>query len=62
MSKRLKFYCDRTVSFIPPSEEAERRARAIVRATTHHHDPKVLLEMSEDVPSAMKGLAIAALS
>jgi pyridoxal 5'-phosphate synthase pdxS subunit len=42
-------------------EEAERRARAIVRATTHYNDPKVLLEVSADVPSAMKGLAVAAL-
>src|SRR6478736_3752034 len=29
--------------FAPP-EDAERRARAIVRATTHYRDPKVLLE------------------
>jgi len=44
-------------TFAPP-EEAERRARAIVRATTHYNDPKVLLEVSKDVPSAMKGLAV----
>jgi pyridoxal 5'-phosphate synthase pdxS subunit len=50
-----------STNFAPPKEE-ERRARAIVRATTHYHDPKVLLEISEDVPSAMMGLAIAALS
>jgi pyridoxal 5'-phosphate synthase pdxS subunit len=43
--------------FAPP-EEAERRARAIVRATTHYRDPKVLLEVSEDVQSSMKGLAV----
>jgi pyridoxal 5'-phosphate synthase pdxS subunit len=43
--------------FAPP-EDAERRARAIVRATTHYRDPKVLLEVSEDVPSSMKGLAV----
>ena len=47
-------------AFAPP-DEAERRARAIVRATTHYNDPKVLLEVSEDVPSAMKGLAVSAL-
>jgi pyridoxal 5'-phosphate synthase pdxS subunit len=41
-----------------PAEEAERRARAIVRATTHYNDPKVLLEVAEDVPSSMKGLAV----
>ncbi len=49
-----------STEFAPP-EEAERRARAIVRATTHYNDPKVLLEVSEDVPTAMKGLAVAGL-
>jgi len=49
-----------STTFAPP-EEAERRARAIVRATTHYNDPKVLLEVSEDVPSSMKGLAINAM-
>jgi pyridoxal 5'-phosphate synthase pdxS subunit len=43
------------------AEEAERRARAIVGATTHYNDPKVLLEVSQDVPSSMKGLAVASL-
>jgi pyridoxal 5'-phosphate synthase pdxS subunit len=46
-----------STTFAPP-EEAERRARAIVRATTHYNDPKVLLEVSQDVSSSMKGLAI----
>src|SRR5712672_173842 len=41
--------------------EAEKRARAIVKAATHFNDPKVLLEISEDLPSAMKGLAVSAL-
>jgi len=50
-----------STTFAPP-EEAERRARAIVRATTHYDDPAVLLEASEDAPSAMKGLAVAALA
>ena len=49
-----------STTFAPP-EEAERRARAIVRATTHYRDPKVLLEVSEDVPSSMKGLAVSAM-
>ena len=40
---------------------AEARARAIVKATTHFNDPKVLLEVSEQVPSAMKGLSVAAI-
>jgi pyridoxal 5'-phosphate synthase pdxS subunit len=41
--------------------DAERRARAIVRAATHYNDPKVLLEVSADVPSAMKGLAVSSM-
>ena len=43
-------------------EEAERRARAIVKACTHFDDPKVLLQVSEDVPSAMQGLAVGTLA
>ena len=39
--------------------EAEKRARAIVKAATHFNDPKVLLEVSEDLAGAMKGLAVA---
>ena len=50
-----------STNFAPP-EEAERRARAIVRATTHYNDPKVLLEVSEDLVGAMKGLAVAAIA
>ncbi|MFB3917681.1 MAG: pyridoxal 5'-phosphate synthase lyase subunit PdxS [Terriglobales bacterium] len=50
-----------STEFAPP-EDAERRARAIVLATTHYLDPKVLLEVSSDVPSAMKGLAVGALA
>jgi pyridoxal 5'-phosphate synthase pdxS subunit len=49
-----------STEFAPP-EEAERRAKAIVRAATHFNDPKVLLEVSADVPSAMKGLAVSAM-
>jgi pyridoxal 5'-phosphate synthase pdxS subunit len=41
------------------SVEAEKRARAIVKAATHFNDPKVLLEVSEDLIGAMKGLAVA---
>jgi pyridoxal 5'-phosphate synthase pdxS subunit len=44
-----------------PTEEAEIRARAIVRATTHFDDPKILAECSEECVGAMKGLAIAAM-
>src|SRR5438309_578295 len=49
-----------STTFAPP-EEAEKRARAIVKAATHYNDPKVLLEVSEDLAGAMKGLAVAAL-
>src|SRR5436305_2071016 len=52
--------CDETCAFAPP-EEAERRARAIVRAATHFNDPKVLLEVSQDLTGAMKGLAVSAM-
>ena len=49
-----------STTFADPGDAAK-RARAIVRATTHFNDPKVLLEVSEDVPSSMKGLAVAAM-
>jgi pyridoxal 5'-phosphate synthase pdxS subunit len=42
-------------------EEAEARATAIVQATTHFDDPKVLAEVSAQVPGAMKGLAVSAI-
>jgi pyridoxal 5'-phosphate synthase pdxS subunit len=45
----------------PEREEAETRARAIVIATTHYNDPKIVLEASTQAKSAMKGLAVAAL-
>jgi pyridoxal 5'-phosphate synthase pdxS subunit len=47
-----------STSFADPAEAAK-RARAIVKAATHFNDPKVLLEVSEDLIGAMKGLAIA---
>ena len=43
------------------AEDAARRADAIVRATTPHMDPTVLLAVSEEQDVAMKGLAIATL-
>ncbi len=49
-----------STTFADP-EEAEKRARAIVQAATHYQDPKVLLEVSEDLQGAMKGLAVAGL-
>jgi pyridoxal 5'-phosphate synthase pdxS subunit len=42
-------------------EEAVSRARAIVMATTHYNDPKILAEVSEQVTGTMKGLAAAGL-
>jgi pyridoxal 5'-phosphate synthase pdxS subunit len=47
--------------FCEPAE-AESRARAIVRATTHYSDPKVLLEVSEQITGTMKGLAVATIA
>jgi len=49
-----------STEFADPAE-AEKRARAIVQAATHYQDPKVLLEVSEDLQGAMKGLAVSAL-
>jgi len=51
---------DDSCAMAPPAE-AEKRARAIVKAATHFNDPKVLLEVSEDLTGAMKGLAVAAM-
>ncbi len=46
-----------------PQERAEAvsRARAIVIATTHYNDPKIVAEASEQVTGTMKGLAVAAI-
>src|ERR1700748_2863124 len=41
--------------------EAVSRARAIVIATTHYNDPKIVAEASEAVIGSMKGLAAAAI-
>ena len=42
-------------------EEAVSRAKAIVIATTHFNDPKIVAEASEQVIGSMKGLAAAAI-
>ena len=42
-------------------EDAEARAKAIVLATTHYQDPKMLAEVSETIKTSMKGLAVAAI-
>jgi len=46
-----------------PEERAEAvsRAKAIVQATTHYNDPKILAEVAEQVTGTMKGLAAAGL-
>ena len=43
-------------------DEARSRALAIVKATTHFDDPAILLEASQGVVGAMKGLAVAGLA
>ena len=43
------------------SSDPERRAKAVVKATTHYQDPAVLLECCEDLGEAMPGLDIAQL-
>jgi pyridoxal 5'-phosphate synthase pdxS subunit len=42
-------------------EEAVSRAKAIVIATTHYNDPKIVAEAAEQVTGTMKGLAAAAI-
>jgi pyridoxal 5'-phosphate synthase pdxS subunit len=40
------------------SEDPARRARAIVQATTHFNDPKILAEVSKGLGTPMRGLEI----
>ncbi len=40
------------------SNDPAQRARAIVKATTHYKDPKAVLDASEELGEAMKGLDI----
>ncbi len=40
------------------SADPARRARAIVKATTHAQDPKAVLEASEELGDAMKGIDV----
>jgi pyridoxal 5'-phosphate synthase pdxS subunit len=40
------------------SSDPEKRARAIVKATTHFNDPKAVLEASEELGEAMKGIDV----
>ncbi len=41
------------------SADPENRAKAIVRATTHYNQPKILAECSEQLGEAMRGLDVA---
>ncbi|MGH9518798.1 MAG: pyridoxal 5'-phosphate synthase lyase subunit PdxS [Terriglobales bacterium] len=43
------------------SEDPAARARAIVRAATHFREPKVLLEVCEDLGEPMRGISAASL-
>jgi pyridoxal 5'-phosphate synthase pdxS subunit len=40
------------------SSDPDKRARAIVKATTHYNDAKIVLEASEELGEAMKGLDV----
>lgn len=40
------------------SDNPKKRAEAIVKATTHYNDPKIIAEVSEDLGEAMSGLDI----
>lgn len=44
------------------SKDPKARAKAIVAATTHYNDPKILAEISKDLGEAMPGLEIATIS
>ena len=44
------------------SEDPSRRAKAIVQATTHYNDPKIIAEVSRGLGSAMPGIELSTLS
>lgn len=44
------------------SSDPATRARAIVKATTHFNEPKIVLEASEELGEAMRGLDVSKLS
>jgi pyridoxal 5'-phosphate synthase pdxS subunit len=44
------------------SKNPEARARAIVRATLHYNDPKIIAEVSEDIGEPMPGIDVALLT
>jgi len=44
------------------SNDPKSRAKAIVAATTHYNDAKILAEISKDLGEAMPGLEISAIA
>jgi pyridoxal 5'-phosphate synthase pdxS subunit len=44
------------------SEDPSARARAIVKATTHYNDPKIIADVSRGIGSAMPGIELSTLS
>ena len=51
-------YSEIKTSGIFKSENPEKRARAIVLATTYYNDPQKLAEVSEDLGGAMSGINV----
>src|ERR1700690_3865838 len=49
-----------STTFAAP-DESEKRAKGMVEAASIYQDPKVLLEVSEDLQGAMKGLAVSSM-
>ena len=43
------------------STDPDKRAKAIVRATTHYNEPQVIAECSEELGEAMRGIDISKL-
>ena len=43
------------------SKEPEKRAKAIVEATTHYNNAKIIARVSEDLGESMKGIEISAI-
>ena len=44
------------------SSDPKKTARAIVLATAHYNDPKLIAEVSEDLGSPMRGIELGTLS
>ena len=46
------------ISWIFKSDNPQKRAEAIVKATTYYNDPKVIAEVSEGLGEAMSGIDV----